>query len=343
VNYLEIEQSISEKVRILASGKDDLCDTNLITEWQTARTVLLDTDGRLHDLRKFGFSVLTGLLAVSSFILPSSQLAVVSGTVTAYPETIKFAILAVLLILIFALSILDHNFQVLQLAAATRAMVIEKNLGFELTEIITNRYGRNKVKGLTAFVYVLYCVAVWVLGYFVLQSHTLTFWILSVFTFLTIALSAFITTWYRMKLPCGKIDWTIDRTQCTSGDEVRITLTNLGTKEKDGITFKAGDVLWQVAREDNENDIIHSEKLEKPLSIKEGDSYTWLWKTVRTKHKRTVPLKEGIYRIKRAVHPEWGMHPPKLEQLTRKLSVKSKLEKKPFRVVLIEESNQEKE
>ena len=145
-----------------------------------------------------------------------------------------------------------------------------------------------------------------------------------------------------MKLPCGKIDWTIDRTQCISGDEVRITLTNLGTKEKDGITFKAGDVLWQVAREDNENDIIHSEKLEKPLSIKEGDSYTWLWKTVRTTPKGTVPLEEGIYRIKRAVHPELKKHPPELVQLPRKLRVKSKLKRSHFPSFLLRNQTRKK-
>ncbi len=337
---------------------DDVSNPNLITEWQAARTILLETDGRLLDLRKVGFSVLTGLLAVSAFLLPSNQLAPVSGSVTVFPETIKFAILAVVLILVIAFQMLDRNFQVLQQAAATRAMVIERELDLELTEIISSRYSVNWVRWFMAAVYGLYAVGVWVLGYFVLQSHTLYYQLLVALSLATIIITVLLTSSYNASFRrCGKIDWTIDRTQCTADDEVGITLTNFD--KKNGIHFKKGAIVWQVTKE-GEKKLVHSEKLKKPLSIGKEDSYTWLWE---------APEK-GIYRIQRAVHPE-KEHPsrlekfskklrkrikralkpatssevekPKLVQLQRKVRVKSKPEPKPYSVILAVESNRNDE
>jgi hypothetical protein len=312
----------------MASDKEESYNSNLITEWQAARTILLETDGRLLDLRKFGFSVLTGLLAASSFLLPSTSLTGISGNSTAFPETIKFAVLAVLLVLISAFQMLDRNFQVLQQAAATRAMVIERDVDLELTEIISNRYSVNWVSWFMVAVYGLYSGAVLVLGIFVLQSHDFYFWTLVCLTLLVIVITIILTKAYNASFPCGKIDWAIDRTQCTAGDRVAITLTNFD--EKNDITFSPGDILWQVMKEGKENVKIDPQTVTsaEPVHIKANDSFTWLWKT---------PNEEGIYRIERAVHPEKNMHPPELVQLQRKVRVKSKPEKKQVRIA-IEES-----
>lgn len=160
------------------------------------------------ELRKFGFSALTALFAISSFLLPSDELAVILGNEAAFQESIKFAILTVLLILAFALQILDRNPQVLQQAASTRAKVINRALDLELTEIISKRFRVNWVSRLVAGVYLLYSIAVIVLSYFLLTSHGFHFLVTIGVAVITIAFSLFLATVYPVKLyfPCGKID-----------------------------------------------------------------------------------------------------------------------------------------
>lgn len=104
------------------SDKDDF-----LREWEVARGVLTDFDEHLHDLRKVGFTFITALLAAESLILPSRLLdANIEDITKSLPSETKFAVLLVTILLILALQFIDRNYQVVQGAAAKRAMILEK-------------------------------------------------------------------------------------------------------------------------------------------------------------------------------------------------------------------------
>ena len=112
-------------------------NTNHMEEWKQARDVIKSYDEHLHDLRKYGFSFLTALLAAGAILTP----AIVESTEAQVPNVVKFAVFSVTLLLIAALHLLDRNYRVFQEAAVTRALVLERRLNIELSEVITSMFG----------------------------------------------------------------------------------------------------------------------------------------------------------------------------------------------------------
>jgi len=138
---------------VKSSDKDS---ANHLAEWKQARDVLKHFDEKLHDLRKYGFTFLTGLLAVESILIPTSFVT----TIEKIPDSAKFAIFTVTLILIIALHLLDRNYVVFQQAANTRAKVLERELNLELSEIISIRYANFGIKNRVLTVYLLFIIGV---------------------------------------------------------------------------------------------------------------------------------------------------------------------------------------
>ena len=136
-------------------------NNSLQDEWDTARTILDDTDDRLNDLRKYGFTFVTALLTVQSFLLPSIPSSASTPILT---PAIKLAVIGATLVLIVALQIMDRNYQVLEQAAAKRALVIENTLNMELTGVITLRFNQAKTSIFYLIIYFLFILGVAILG-----------------------------------------------------------------------------------------------------------------------------------------------------------------------------------
>lgn len=199
---------------------------NHMAEWQVARDTLQATDNNLHDLRKYGFSFVTALIAAESILLPS-----VSGGL---PDKVKLGVFLVTLLLIFVLHLIDENYRALEEATAGRALVIERDLNLELTEIISDRYIKTHAKLKVFIVYAFFAISVLVLGFFAFEH----FWPyvpwLAAFTLAEI--SAMIITFFTEKVTFRfgpGMDWTISPLECTDGDLVKITLTNLNSSHAD--------------------------------------------------------------------------------------------------------------
>jgi hypothetical protein len=177
-------------------------------------------------------------------------------------------------------------------------------------------------------VYSLFVVGVGVLGGFVLYPNHPFIAFLAVAVFLAILTPGlFMIKSVTVHYPCGKIDWTLDRVQCTSGDEVGITLTNLGEED---ILFEGDEIAWKIIKEDDGSAVANGEA-KGPVCISPGDSFTWLWKT--------EGVKGDVYRIWRAVRIG-EKHPPDLQPLRKKLRIRDKpaeTREKPFRVALVPE------
>lgn len=169
----------------------------LIDEWKTARSVLKEFDDRLHELRKYGFTLVTGLLAIQGFLLPfipaslpanettitltynttmteqliAKENATKIGAVSTAPATnglpyhIKIAILAVTAVLVIALRWLDGTYQGFQRGAALRGKVIERFLNMELTDQIAVRFEADRLRNQVRLMYYGFEVALIILAF----------------------------------------------------------------------------------------------------------------------------------------------------------------------------------
>ena len=265
---------------------------NYVKEWEISRGILDRFDGYLNDLRKYGFTLITALLALSAFLLPySSQIDPTTGLVTTsnFPDSVKFVVLLVNLLVIVAATAIDRNYTVFLQAAADRARVLERALNLELTEIIGRRYrsahGEYVITGLYSF----FMIMVLTLGVFVLGHDLNLLLLLLLFVLIAIGAVVVIRTYIRVDYAHGPIDYTLDRLQCTQGDAVAITLTNL---EKSDMVIKSDEILWEIKGEisDQEDSPVWTKTADKEIRIGDRDSYTTFWETDKN-------VGKGIYEV----------------------------------------------
>jgi hypothetical protein len=110
INPLRFQPHVQKSMSDSESGSS--------AEWCVARDALVSTDSNLHDLRKWGFSFITGLLTVDALfanIQDNRKLAALAGTY----------------VLVTGLVVVDRNYHVLQDALAQRAGIIERRTGME--------------------------------------------------------------------------------------------------------------------------------------------------------------------------------------------------------------------
>lgn len=274
-------------------------------EWEAARGLIKDFDDRLDSLRKYGFTFVTALLTAQSLLIPF-----VSGTTSsmAVPDSVKFAIVSVTLILILTIKLIETGYQSFQQAASSRARVVETVLNLELTNVISSRYKAGHVKGLMTIVYLSLALGAATIGYFTISSPYSTY--LIGFTALILALIVLLSyPGIGLNYEHGRADWTIDRLECAKDGQVLITLTNMDpTKE---IVLAGGELLWEIRREGSTQSV-HQEFAKNDLFLSPHNNITWIWRLSGQSEGKIDP---GIYRIyptqwnkrikKRVV---WGYH-----------------------------------
>jgi hypothetical protein len=258
----------------------------LLEEWKEARAVLARFDEDLHDLRKFGFSFITALLSLESFLLPSNVITGSNGLPLA--DDVKTAVLLVTLVLVFGVQVLDRNYQVYEEAAATRAIVIERKLNLELTDDISVRYAAGQVKWGVNLLYWLFIAALSGLGVVVLWPNYLRIITLGMIFLLATVAS---TLLLRVRLPYGDADWTVDALECDVGEKIGITVVGLGKR----VGYREGERIWEITDQDNKPLLPpqHMDNDDGPIVLRPGESYTWLWDT--------SGVNPGIYEVWRSV------------------------------------------
>jgi hypothetical protein len=194
---------------------------NHLEEWKQARHVLEFFDDKLHDLRKYGFGLVTALLTAEGILIPK--------TGDDVPVQIKFAVFFVTLLLILAVHLIDHNYRVYQRAANMRARVLERNLNLELSDTITDRYRSSVINLRVWSLYVIFIAGVLCLGGFSLFPN----WAYIGALIGTALVAILLTTLLRLTFKYEYAeDWTISPLECGPTDKVTITLTNLGEPVK---------------------------------------------------------------------------------------------------------------
>jgi hypothetical protein len=131
-----------------------------LKEWTAARTVLDNFDQRLSDLRKYGFTVITGLLSVSAIFT------------TSIPSAWQLAAILATMSLIVCLDLVDRNYRVFQEAGAIDAQVLERRSDINLTQTISRIYNSAHIKFFFQTVYIIFTLAALLLGWILLGGSS---------------------------------------------------------------------------------------------------------------------------------------------------------------------------
>ncbi len=255
-----------------------------LKEWEKARDFLKLFDEKLHDLRKFGFGFVTALIAANGILFSAKEESGASAE-------IKFAVFLVTLILIMALQLIDRNYIVFQKAAATRALVLERKLNIELSEIITDRYRSRNIEIFVWAIYGIFMFCVLLLCYYSIGAQFSLILLLIIVVYEITRQFLKLNVDYRYTVP---EDWTISPINCSMDGEVKITVSNLGNydyeltlinlireffrgraKNPTSIRFKKNDLVWRITPEDTDDNVI-IKKAVNDMQI--SDSRTWIVK-----------------------------------------------------------------
>jgi hypothetical protein len=190
-------------------------------EWAEARTTVRNYDTLLQALRQYGFTFIAGLLTAQGLIeisLSSSSMVV--------PPVVKAGVLLASMTLIGSIFVLDKMYRRMEGTAVIRARLLERRLGYELTEDASEVYSAQQISTSVDVLYSLLFVVAAILGYFTLQSNLLTWptWYASMTT--VGATIGIILVWtVENRSDEWLIDWDADRYD-TDGLFLRATLTN---------------------------------------------------------------------------------------------------------------------
>jgi hypothetical protein len=165
-----------------------------LSEWKECRTQIARIDKAIADLRKYGFILLAGLLTAKAYLIVD-----VDGTAPQLGS--RFAVSLVMMLLIYALFVVDRYHEVLLKATLKRSYALENELGMSLTHSVSILATESHVDRWGVQLYVLFIlvnfVAVALAHLVFLTKYGYTsyaFWPQGTFLLLSCALAA--ATWY---------------------------------------------------------------------------------------------------------------------------------------------------
>jgi hypothetical protein len=265
----------------MSPGSDDIH----FKEWERTRKLLLEFDNRIHDIRKYGFSFLTALMAAEAILIPKNDYMAVGEV--GLTDTTKLAVFGVTLLLIGIIKLMEKYYQLFITCSAQRARILERSLNLELTEIISDRHRSELIPKYVNNIYFFFILGVFVLGYAVLIPNLREVLLLILITVLALFSIRKIDE-LSLEYTRERMDWTINPLECKPGEKVRITLTNISKDNKKGPLILEPGLVWGIETQDRTRGI-HRERLEKIIKLNAGDNYIWEW----------TPKKKqfGIFRV----------------------------------------------
>jgi hypothetical protein len=255
-----------------------------IDEWKNARDVIKVLDERIHRIRHYGFTFLAGLLTADTWLLSNAK---------DQESHLGVALATVSLLFIVGLRLSEMQWGLLQRATATRAIVIEQALNFELSEVISDRYEEERWSRGPRIIYAILCLVGACIGGWKTTDAGRA--ILAVE--LIVAFGVILWDQELELDPSGGADWTIMPSVCVKGRPLRITVTNVASG---ALTFDEGtDQLLLVDAQIagtakggiEEKDVAHV-ALPQLHTLRPLDQYqSFSWRIP------TDDLKAGIYHV----------------------------------------------
>lgn len=121
----------------------------LFEEWKECRSSIARFDEIIIDIRKYGFTIITGLLSADAFLF---------AKVEELQPREKVVISIVMMALIFALFVVDRCYEVFLLGAVKRAKKIEDALGLGLSTDIQRLTEKAKTDSWGITLYILFII-----------------------------------------------------------------------------------------------------------------------------------------------------------------------------------------
>jgi len=245
----------------------------VLEEWKTAQDILKQFDDYLHDIRKYGFSFVTGLLAADVLlgpVDPKFKLAALTGTMA----------------LIVVLYVIDKNYRAFLEAANLRATQLERRSSPELAQTITRVYESERVGPAFSMVYVGLTSVTALLGLLVGSDLVL----LGAAYFVSLLSLALIGRWLKVR---DFVYFDIDGFTYKKNTPILAVVSNLRYSRRP-ITLEMGRDAWAIyAEHDIEmtDPICCPEKQERDIQIEPDSDYRW---PIPTGIER---LQAGLYRI----------------------------------------------
>jgi hypothetical protein len=252
---------------------DDISNDNHLEEWKEARGIIGRFDEYIHDIRKYGFTFLAGLIAADALqkLVQDTKIA--------------FGLLTLTIVFIVALRLFEEIYSKYLRAASIRAKILETTfLDLEVTEFISYKYKREKVSPLILYLYLTIILLVIIIGIIVLP---ISFYL---GLFIAIALAGGIIVNYIPDfipftmdhpqindLSHIEYDWSVDRVYCSVGDRVKITLVNLSGDNF--LNFKASSPFKIFKEGHKQGDKVVWDPGEIETIIAPDGNYSWLWDT----------------------------------------------------------------
>lgn len=258
-------------------------------EWVMVRNSIDKFDGYTVDIRKYGFTFITGIITAQAILTP---------TPVSYP--VKFSVIIVTMALILAIALFEQYIRIMQRAAVQRALILERRLNIELTELIGFQYELNHGEYFKYALYIVFIFGTSLFAFFIIGINTNELLInqlpygqkIEIIGVMILFVSSIIGLFiifdvYKYKYRNDGEDWTVDKVVCQRGENVRITLTNIG-KEKMSIDPCS---MVEIKREDNKKlpQKVYHCNLYHHIEIGPGNNYTWLLNTSK--------CSAGIYQI----------------------------------------------
>lgn len=133
-------------------------------EWKSCNEIITKFDGILIDLRKYGFTVATGLMTAGSFFGLQSF---------AQFEPFQIVIIFATMALIDVLYWLDVYYQTILTAVILRTQVLEKRLSFGVDTYISRFYMRHRIGKALHILYIGFLVSLAIIGGYVVHVNDL--------------------------------------------------------------------------------------------------------------------------------------------------------------------------
>ena len=244
-----------------------------LDEWKSAREIFNEVDDHQHDLRKYGFTFLSTLIAADSL----TTLFITAG------DRVVFAVVGVTLILTVALSLFDRRYELFKHAVAIRAKILETRLNLELTETISYRSRMDNFEGYVFWIYATFATVAGIVGSIILFPKLN---LLGIVIITGIAIIALIEINKIKPNLTGLVDWSLDRVSCKQGEKLRITATSLCPDIS--VSYGANETLWEI-RKEGETKPAFSKTSPVEIIIPKENNYSW--------ELTTDKLEPGIYRF----------------------------------------------
>ncbi len=253
-----------------------------VNEWSSARDLITRCDDRLVTLRSYGLTFVAGLLTAQGLIsFP------IGGVTSTVPPFVRLAIVTSSLILVCALYTIDRQVRSIQAGAALRARILERQLGYGLTEAVADTFKVNGAYESIDLAYESLLLGTGVLGLAVIAYAPGSALPVLLIILLVALVLAGLYIWYVGRATEihdeSWIDWSLKSYRVEEGGTIEVTLTNLSSQ---ALTTPHGTPYWKLQAPCGPSGSLAEE--EKPISG--GASWTWVT--------TLGPLRPGTYWIK---------------------------------------------